>query len=250
VGRVYQGESILGRSYCPQCRTKIAWYDNIPLLSYLLLRGRCRHCHKTISIQYPLVEFAAGILFLLVFLHIFHLSIFFYPGFLDFTSEQIFILFRDWFFVSVLLAIFLFDWQWMVIPDIITLPAILIFLVINIFAIVVLRIDNIIWQNLFFSGIIGGGFFLAQYIVSKGKWIGGGDVRLGFLMGIVLGWPDILTALFLAYILGTLISLPLLLAKKKQLNSQVPFGIFLAIAAVITLFWGKDILHWYFTFYL
>ena len=93
--------------------------------------------------------------------------------------------------------------------------------------------------------MVGGGFFLIQYVVSKGKWIGGGDIRLGFLMGIILGWPQILTALFIAYVLGSLISVGLLLFSKKHMSDKVPFGTFLAIATFLTMLYGQQLVHWY-----
>jgi prepilin signal peptidase PulO-like enzyme (type II secretory pathway) len=98
---------------------------------------------------------------------------------------------------------------------------------------------------LLFSGIIGGSFFLIQYLISQGKWIGGGDIRLGLLMGLALGWPNILVAIILAYFLGSLVAIYLILAKKKQWGSQLPLGVFLAPATIIVLFWGEKIINWY-----
>ena len=101
------------------------------------------------------------------------------------------------------------------------------------------------WQQLLISVIIGAGFFLLQFVISKGRWIGGGDIRLGLLMGVALGWPDILVALFIAYLAGAIIGIGLILIGKKKWGSEIPFGIFLSAATLVTLFFGNFILDWY-----
>jgi len=93
--------------------------------------------------------------------------------------------------------------------------------------------------------LVGMGFFFLQYLISRGRWIGGGDIRLGLFMGVILGWPLILLALFLAYIGGALFVLPFLLLGKKQMATKVPFGAYLSIATVVTMFWGKGLVEWY-----
>ena len=95
--------------------------------------------------------------------------------------------------------------------------------------------------------MIGAGFFLLQYLVSKGKWIGGGDIRLGALMGIILGWQNTILALFLAYLIGAIVGLGLIIAKKKNRDSAVPFGTFLVIGTFVAMFWGERIVGWYLT---
>jgi prepilin signal peptidase PulO-like enzyme (type II secretory pathway) len=98
---------------------------------------------------------------------------------------------------------------------------------------------------LLISGIIGAGFFLFQFVISRGKWIGGGDIRLGLLMGFALGWPGILAGIFLAYIIGSLVGLYLLATKKKTLSAKVPLGVFLSPATLLILFWGEVLIDWY-----
>jgi prepilin signal peptidase PulO-like enzyme (type II secretory pathway) len=93
--------------------------------------------------------------------------------------------------------------------------------------------------------LVGGGFFLLQYAVSKGTWVGGGDIRLGMFMGVILGWPLILVALLLAYVGGTLFVLPFLIAGKKQLAGKIPFGAYLSVATVVMMFWGERLVDWY-----
>lgn len=227
VWRLHQGETMLNRSYCPRCRRQIAWYDNIPLVSFVCLRGRCRHCRQPISWQYPLVEFITAVLFVLVFIVLVH----------NFQFSIIELL-RNWFFISVLTVIFIYDWRWYLIEDIITLPAIAIALVINFYL-------GASALNLLVAAVVGGGFFFFQYVISHGRWIGGGDIRLGVFMGIALGWPIVLVALILAYFSGSVISLGLLAFGKKKWSSPVPFGTFLSAAAIIALLWGDKIFAWY-----
>jgi prepilin signal peptidase PulO-like enzyme (type II secretory pathway) len=235
IWRLHTGEGMWNRSYCPKCRQMIAWYDNIPLLSFLLLKGKCRHCHGAISWQYPIIEFVTGILFVAVFYLNNELRIMNY----EFFSLSIIQLIRDWFIIAVMIIIFIYDLRWYLILDIVTLPACAIIFILNIW----LGFD---WLNLIFSGIIGSSFFLLQYAISKGKWIGGGDIRLGLLIGLSLGWPNVILAIFLAYLIGSLAAIPMLIMKKKDWKSEIPLGIFLSTAAIITLFWGDKILNWYF----
>lgn len=233
----------MGRSYCPKCRKQIAWYDNIPVLSFLALRGKCRHCSQKISFQYPVVELVTGVLFLLAFMNIFEFSAIsgsasggqFYNLF---TSTMGLTLIRDLFFVSIMVIVFIYDLKWYLILDRITLPAIFIVFVLNLFL-------GFSLTNLLIGFLIGGGFFLIQFVVSRGRWIGGGDIRLGALMGVMFSWPMVLLAIFSAYLIGSVISLSLVAFGKKKWGSEVPLGIFLTSASVITLFWGEKILSWY-----
>ena len=238
--RLYENETMMGRSYCPKCRKQIVWYDNIPVFSFIFLRGKCRHCHKKISWQYPVVELITGILFLLAFWNIFEFRIsnFDITYFLSTFNFQLLTLARDLFFISIMIIIFIYDLKWYMILDRVTLPAIAIVFGINLLL-------GLSWVNLLIGGLVGGGFFLIQFLISKGKWIGGGDIRLGLLMGIMFSWPMILLAIFLAYIIGSVISIFLVSFGKKKWGSQVPLGIFLTSASVITLFWGEKILSWY-----
>jgi len=232
VWRLHKKEGIMNRSYCPKCRQQIAWYDNIPVLSFVILRSKCRRCAKKISWQYPIVELITAFLFVLAF-HINSALIFD----LRFTIHDLRIL-RDWFIISVMIVIFIYDLRWYLILDKVTIPAGIVVLIFN------LVLGANLW-NLLISGIIGGSFFLVQFLVSKGKWVGGGDIRLGALMGLILGWPSVMLAIFLAYIIGSVAAIGLLIRKKKKLGSMVPMGIFLSTATIIILFWGEQILNWY-----
>jgi len=143
-------------------------------------------------------------------------------------------------------VIFVYDLRWQLIPDKLTLPAIGIVVFINF--IVLSTGNNLLanWLvNLLVAIVVGGGFFLLQFIVSKGRWIGGGDIRLGVLMGVILGWPQVAWALMLAYILGALVAVGLILTGQKKWSAQIPFGTFLTVAAFITMYWSDQIVNWY-----
>lgn len=246
IWRIHEEESILGRSYCPKCKNQIAWHDNIPVLSFLFLKGKCRHCHEKISWQYPVTELITGLLFLLAFL--FEVESFSKLSsnsqFLIFNFQSIFnfeflvTLFRDLFFIPIMIIIFIYDLRWYMILDRVTLPSILIIFILNLF----LGFD---FWNLLLGIFAGAAFFAIQFIVSKGRWIGGGDIRLGALMGAMFSWPMVLLAIFLAYLIGSIISIVLVVSGKKEWGSEVPLGIFLTTSSVLVLFWGKEILNWY-----
>jgi prepilin signal peptidase PulO-like enzyme (type II secretory pathway) len=233
IWRVRNDEGMMDRSYCPKCKHKLAWYENIPLLSYLFLKGKCRHCRRAISIQYPLVELVVGLLFALSFIVRYQFA----PE--DVQGSFFLILAGDWFVISVLTFIFVYDFRWYLILDKIVLPSCLVVLVLNLML-------GAGWLDLVISAIIGSGFFLLQFVVSRGMWIGGGDIRLGLFMGLVLAdWRHLLVALFLAYLLGSIVAIPLILAKKKRWGEKIPFGVFLSTATLIAIFWADDLLNWY-----
>src|SRR6056297_388910 len=228
IWRLRTEEGLSGRSRCPLCGRKISWYDNLPLLSFLFLKGRCRHCGGRISWQYPAVELATGSLFLLVF----YLNI--AGGEMDYLG-----LVRNWFVVAVLMVVFVYDLRFYLILDKVMIPSILAVLVLNIFW-------GVGWQDLLVSAIIGIGFFMIQFLVSRGRWIGGGDIRLGLFMGVALGYWDLLIlAIFLAYFIGSLIGIFLIIFSKKKWDSQVPLGVFLATGTLLALLWGPFLIDWY-----
>jgi len=233
-----QKNFIKGRSMCPKCKALISWYDNIPLISFILLKGKCRSCKAKISWQYPILELVTALLFLLIWHG--------HGGSVEILSDfrfQIsdFRLLRDLFFTCILIIIFVYDLRWYLILDVITIPAILLAFTINVLL-------GFSFLNLLLAIVIGAGFFLIQFVVSKGKWIGGGDIRMGALMGAMLGFPQICTAIFIAYIFGSLVGITLLASRRKKLSSQIPFGTFLSAGAVIVLVYGKEILAWYLNF--
>jgi len=235
VWRLRTGESLLGRSYCPKCKKQIAWYDNLPVASFILLSGKCRECGQSISWQYPAVELATGVLFVIAYYLSYELRV---------TSYEFIVqLLRDWFLISAMMVIFIYDLRWRLILDAVTLPACLVVLILN------LALGFSLW-NLLVSGIIGSGFFLLQFLISGGKWIGGGDIRLGLLMGLALGWPGVIAAIIISYFLGSLVGLGLIAAGKKRWGSEIPLGVFLAAGTIIDLFWQERILDWYWNLFL
>lgn len=245
IWRLHKKETVLGRSYCPHCRHQLVWYDNVPVLSYALLGGKCRYCRKTISPQYPLVELVVGALFLFSFLvESSRLQV--VGGSLQLSVFSLQLL-RDWFVVSVMVIIFIYDLRWYLILDKVTFPAMATVIVFNLLSEFATAdgVPILSWHNWLISGIIGGSFFLLQFVATRGKGIGGGDLRLGLLMGLILGWQNLIVALFVAYFSGSIVGLSLIAAGKKQWGSKLPFGVFLAPATVIALFWGQPIWQWF-----
>ncbi len=234
VWRLKEGESLGGRSHCRACKRLVRWHDNIPVLSFCYLRGKCRDCRETISWQYPIIEALTGALFFFAAWRIAART----GLWIEWDAQNWLMLVRDWIFLSALVAIFIMDLRWYVILDEITLPAAGALLVLNL-------LIGMSWQGLALSATIGTGFFLIQYAVSRGRWIGGGDIRLGLLLGAALGWPGILLAIFLGYFGGAIVGSGLLAAGKKGWGSQLPLGTFLTVSAAVTLFWGEAILDWY-----
>lgn len=246
VYRISVAENLLGRSYCPHCRTQVAWYDNIPLLSIILLRFKCRKCQKKISWQYPLVELGTGIMFLWVGLK------FFNPGDAYSLVPTAYYMIM----VSFLAVIFVYDVLYMEIPSIVLWPAVGLAVGYN------LLVD---WIHLGGEGVLGGGgllgnstysgtlaaflaflFFFLLVSLSKEKWMGMGDALLVILLGLLLGWPQILLALFLAFAIGAVYGIILIASRIKSIKSQVPFAPFLIIGTVISLFFYGPITEWYF----
>lgn len=226
--RVHAGKDFIsGRSACPYCQKKLTPLDLIPVISFLFLRGRCRYCQKKISWQYPLMELATGMVFLLIYLSI-------DVQLIPYLPTLIFYLIAAGFLV----VIFVYDLKYGLILDQISIPAIIFVFIGN------LLLGRDYW-DLLLGIAIGGGVFLLQWLVSKGKWIGGGDLRLGVFMGALLGWEKVLAALFFAYIIGAIWALGLLTMRKKQWNDSLPFGTFLTVATLISLLFGTALINWY-----
>lgn len=231
IWRIYKNETIGGRSYCPKCRKQIAWYDNIPLLSFILLNGKCRHCQESISWQYPLVELATASLFLLSLLNVSQ------------WPEFSLLLIRDWLLIITFVIIFVYDLRWQLIPMTIVWPMSFVFLVLNILL-------GFSWLGILVSGLIAALFFLAQYFITRKKGLGEGDIWLGLLIGLSFpSWPQLFLIMIISYGLGSLVGLALLIAKEKKMKSKIALGPFLAIGAIITLIWGDRIINWYFRFF-
>lgn len=236
---------ISGHSYCPYCKKKLKWRHLIPVLSWLFLQGKCGYCGKKISVHYLMLEILTGLLFLFTFSTWNFIQItpsIINPDFLNYSINwEIFEKFT--FYIvefSFLIAIFFYDLMHKEIPDQLSLPAI----VIAAAGGLTLGIPTAL--NMLIGGAAIFTFFLLQFLISRGKWIGGGDIRLGAFMGIFLGWEKGLLALVLAYLIGGAFSLFLLASKKINRKSTIPFGPFMITGILIVVFFGERILDWYF----
>jgi len=228
IYRIPRNESIVyPASHCPNCRTKIKPVDNIPLLSYILLKGRCRNCKSKISIQYPIVELLTGLTYLIIYL-IYGLSI----------QSLVYIILS-----SALIIIAFIDLQKQIIPDIISLPGIVIGLILSFI------VPYIAFINSALGALVGGGIILiiawVGSIIFKKEAMGGGDVKLAAMIGAFLGWRYMVISLFLGFFLGALAGIFLILSKIKRKEDMVPFGPFIALGSIITLLCGEKIIAWY-----
>ena len=208
-----------GRSYCPKCKKQLLWIDNIPLLSFILLKGKCRFCHSPISWHYPLMELATGIITVVIY---------------RLTWGSIPNLIFNLFMAYAFLAIFLSDLQYRTIPDKITYPAMFV---------------AFIWLIIYgqwsmtLAGLGAAGFFFLLVLLTRFRGMGLGDVKLAGLMGLFLGFPGIITALYLAFLTGATAGVILILLGRKRFKSEISFGPFLVMATFITWFWGEKIWH-------
>ncbi len=231
----YKLDFLFRRSVCPECGHKLNVLALIPIFSFVFLRGKCRSCRQKISLQYPIIEAVSAFLFVFVF---WYHSI---PNSQFPISNQIpisnyLILIKDLIFVSVLLLLFVFDLKYGIIPDRISIPAIIIAIIFGTISALSTVNSQGLMVKLFLAIFIGAGFFFLQHTISKGKWVGGGDIRLGALMGAMLSWPNVLIALFLAYVAGAVYGIIALILKKKTLKSAIPFGTFLTASTFVILF--------------
>lgn len=234
IWRFHAKESILtGRSHCPKCRHVLGLSELVPVVSFIFQKGKCRHCRKSISWQYPLVELSTAILFLIAYL----------PYDLRLTNYNFFLLARTWFVIAVMIVIFVYDLKYYLILDKIIYPAAAVIFLTSPFVSTVLNWRGV--ADVFFAAAICAGFFLLQYLISHGKWIGGGDVKMGAFMGLILGVKGALTALFFAYVIGAIFGLVLVAVNKKTMKSQLPFGTFLAVGTLVAMFWAEPIIRWY-----
>ncbi len=224
--RIEQDESILGRSYCPHCKHQLSWMDLFPIVSFLYLGGKCRYCQAKISIQYPLVE----VLYAALFLFIACMTGFGQPLYLVFLL----------YICSALLAIFIYDAKHYLIPDVILLPAVVVAFLYR------LSLPSPQpWYYYVGAALLASGFFFIIFFISRETWMGFGDVKLALLLGLLLGFPNILAGLFLSFFIGAVVGIISLLAKKKGLKSQMPFAPFLITGTFIALFWGQQLIAWY-----
>ena len=217
IARIPAGQSILGRSRCPHCRHTLRAIELIPIVSYLLQRGRCRHCKRPISPRYILIELAGAGIFVLAFL----------------VSQQVLPTFLLALILWLLLLVSLTDARTRTIPDALSVPLILLAAA---YTITQRNFDTI-------GMLIPPLFFATQWVVSRGRWVGSGDILLAAAGGFLVGsWQSSLLLLGIAYIAGALVASVLLLRGTANRKSTIAFGPFLALATVIVLFFGNQIM--------
>ncbi len=211
---------IFPASRCPHCRKAIRFYDNIPVISYILLKGRCRECHEKISFRYPLVELITAVISLLLFWKF------------GLTFQYLF----SFIFVCALMVITFIDLDHQIIPDVITLPGIPIFFLAAVFAM------NLRFLDAFLGFLIGGGCLygiaFVYELVTKREGMGGGDIKLLAMIGAFLGWQSLLFVLLVSSLLGAVVGISLMMVKGQDMKYAVPFGPFLSFAAVAYIFFG------------
>jgi leader peptidase (prepilin peptidase)/N-methyltransferase len=231
IYRIPEGLSIVRpRSRCPQCGAPIAWYHNVPILSWVLLKGRCATCRAPFSVRYPLVEALTGTLF----------ALFFYRfGFHPLTPVALLL-------VAALVVISFIDLDHQIIPDVISLPGI------PVGFLCAFLVPWVSWTDSLLGILLGGGSLLAIALgyefLTKKEGLGFGDVKLLAMLGAFLGWTSIFPIIFIGSLLGTLVGVPLMLIRGADRKLALPFGPFLSAAALIHLFFVQyfdPLMHWY-----
>lgn len=228
IYRLPRRESIIfPSSHCPSCGHKLSVRDLIPIVSYILLKGKCRYCGTKISLRYPLVETLSGLYFAFVFY------------FFDFS----FFTFKALVLFSLLLPIFFIDLEHMLIPDVISIPG----TIVGFFmAVLEGKLGESFLGSVFYGGVLLF-IYLSALLILKEEGMGQGDIKLGFMLGAFLELKLSILSLFLSYFIGGLISILLILIKRKEIKSAIPFGPFLVTSAFITLFFGDTLLKLYFS---
>lgn len=228
IFRIPAGISIVKpASKCPSCQSLIPWYCNIPVISYLVLRGRCISCDERISFRYPVVEALTGLLFLLIF----------------FRFGMTWTTLVFWILVGLLVVISFIDLDHQIIPDIISLPGIPLGFLLT------FLVPWLSWRDSLLGILVGGGSLACvagvYYLVTRTEGMGMGDIKLLAMLGAFMGWKAILPIIFLGSLVGSLIGVPLMLIKGSNGKLAIPFGPFLSLGAVIYLLWGPFLWAWY-----
>lgn len=266
-----EGESklfkhIYGRSHCPHCGKELQWYELVPLFSFLLQRGHCRSCGSRLTLQYPIVELLGGLIFILVPYNLLPV----HP-----LLPVPYFLIVIWIFAMLaLLTMSVIDFHHRIIPD-----SINVFIAVLGIALLgykyfsgspageagflsqgiggsflksyalMLPLGGSFPVNVFIGAIFGVAFLGALFVISGGRGMGFGDVKLAAALGLLMGWPDIALALVLAFITGAALSILLIFLKRKTMKDYVPFGPFIALGGVLVFFFGYQILYFYFHFF-
>lgn len=225
------GSIVFPASHCPRCQTTLSWYENIPIFSFLVLRGQCRHCHGKISWQYPMVELSMALLSAAI-IHRFGLTV---------TGAGYFL------FCAALLVIIWIDVRHQIIPDVISLPGIVLGFVFSLVS------PALTWQSSLIGLLLGGGVLYAvallYYLWKKQEGMGGGDIKLLAMIGAFLGWQALPFVIFASSLFGSLIGILAMIKQKKGGKTRIPFGPFLSIAALVYLLFTEQVFQLY-RFYL
>lgn len=254
---IFSPSVIGGRSACPYCKKELRWFELVPLISFLIQRGRCRRCRAKISLQYFIVEMLSGLIFVLVPAKI---SQWFFLGAYSPLAVPLSIIWVAVFLT--LLVITLIDIRLHLIPDeanvfLAVLAVLMIFLFtpyanvffggsfVGTYALLFGAVKNI-WLSHFLALGFGAAFFGVLVVATRGRGMGVGDVKLAAALGFLFGWPDILFITMLAFVTGAMVGIAAIGGRKKTMKSYLPFGPFLAMGATLIFFYGADILTWYF----
>ena len=228
IYRIPQGLSfILPSSKCTECNKKIKWFDNVPIFSYIFLKGKCRHCKKSFSFQYLLVEIISPILMITLLLY----------------NETLYKGIVGYLFFSVLLIIFFIDLEHKIIPNTLTYSLALVGVILNF---INLNFYNAIY-TIFFGALIGGGpLFLLMYLYKKIRGVEGmgmGDIKLFIVLGIWLGWLNCLLIIFISAMIGSIVGIVGILIKKVESKQQLPFGPFIIISTLLVYLSNQKLLN-------
>ena len=238
VDRIPRKETVLkGRSHCEKCKKDLGLFDLIPVISFLILKGKCRYCKVKLPLFYPIIELSTGILFVATYIFVISNEFINLNSFII-NPLSLIILTYYLFIISSFIVIFFTDLKYGIIPDKIVFPAV----VISIFYLLIFNPSSLILNLV--SGLGAFLFFVVIsstfYILTKKQGMGGGDIKLSFLLGLFLGFPGIIVSLYIAFLTGTFIAIILILWKKKAfLKDTLSFGPFLIAGTVVSLFWGN-----------
>jgi prepilin signal peptidase PulO-like enzyme (type II secretory pathway) len=222
-----------GRSFCDNCKNKLKWWENVPIISFLMLKGRCRNCHFPIPFRYWLIELSTTVAFLFTFFY-------WRDSFVSFDFISVFVLLIFLLISLLLIFIIFFDYQFLIIPDEIIIG--LLILVVMLKAIAGFSIVDL------YSAIGSFIFLFFLFSLTKGKGMGFGDVKYVFFMGLFLGWPNTLVSFYLAFLTGSFVGVIMILLKKAKIKQKIAFGPFLVFGTFVSWWWGevifKTVLKW------
>ncbi len=238
-----------GRSFCPKCKNILSWYELVPVFSFIIQRGRCNHCEQKISLQYPIVEILSGLIVATL------------PYVLGVTPDALIFIIA----FLVMLTASLIDIRHYVIPDALTIIILALGTIRTAIVVINTPVNAILSPSTFLGSygyifsftanpliahltgaLIAGAFFTAIILLSKGVAMGWGDAKLAFASGLLIGWPDIIMALMIAFIIGAIVGIIMMIAKTKKMKDALPFGPFIAIGVAVVVYFGYDIIALYF----